>query len=128
MLFRPSGAKPFNRMTEAVEIPVRFVKGESDSGPIFRWAYDPQERRRYYPKGDVRYTNRGTAIIQPKLEMTLHYAFWMGAEYGISGSGGFHLNLWRGENGRPESKAYYVNGKGRPCTDGEFWEIPVSII
>ncbi len=128
MLFRPARAKPFNVMTQLIEIPVRLVKPDSPSGLIFRWDYGSDDRRQYYPEEGGKFTNRGTAIIQSKLEMTLHYAFWMGSEYGISGAGGFHLNLWMDENEREVYKAYYVNARGEPCTDGEFWEIPVEVV
>lgn len=127
LLFRPKRAE-WNLITQISEIPVKLVKENSSSGPIFRWQTSGSKTK-YYPARSQNLTNRGTAIIQPNLEMTLHYAFWMGEEYGISGSGGFHINMWWDDlTASPIYKAYYVNAKGEPRTDGEFVECKLEII
>jgi len=62
----------------------------------------------------------GTIVIRPDLDITPHYAYWMGV-----GDYDFTINLRMGEHGEPEYKAYWVN---RQKTHGEFIEIDVHIL
>lgn len=129
MFYYPRGKTLLkNIITDLIEIPVRLLKPNSPSGPIFRWDYEEHDREKYYPSTNKKLTNTGTAIIQPNLDLTLHYAFWMGREYGKRGSGGFHISIWLDDEDFPKYKAYYVNADGKPKTDGEFIECEIKII
>lgn len=109
------------KVVRAKEVPVRIIKETSPSGPIFRWGYSKDEYRKYYPKGGSdRYS--GTILIKQDLSMTLHYSYFMGIDF-PGGSGGFNINLWIADDGRPVYRSFYVN---RERTDGEFIEIPME--
>ncbi len=110
-------------VVRAKEVPVRIIKESSPSGMIFRWNYPRDRYREYYPKkGPDRYS--GTLLVKPDLSMSLHYAYWMGVDF-PGGSGGFNINLWLDDEGRPIYRAFYVH---RDKTNGEFVEVPVEIV
>jgi len=109
------------RVIDYKEVPVKIIKRSSPSGPIFRWDIPEDKKQEYYrPKSDpLRYS--GTTLIQPNLEMTLHYAYFMGIDF--KGWGGFNINLWVDDNNNPIYKAYFVS---QNRTHGEFIECKVE--
>ena len=120
-MFSPRSAGWPIRVVDCLEVPVKMIKESSPSGPIFRWDIPGSERLKYYrPKNDpLRYS--GTVLIQPCLEMTLHYAYFMGIDF--KGWGGFNINLWVDDKGNPIYKAYFVS---QNRTHGEFIECRVK--
>lgn len=74
----------------------------------------------FYPDRESGERFVGTVVIRPDLELTLHYAYWMGA-----GDYDFTINLRIREDGEPEYKAYWVNKRK---THGEFIEIDVHVL
>jgi len=62
----------------------------------------------------------GTLVVRRDLEITPHYAYWMGV-----GDYDFTINLWIGEDGKPKWKAFWVH---RQKTHGEFIEIDVEVL
>lgn len=109
------------RVIDYKEVRVKIIKRSSPSGPIFRWDIPKNKRQEYYrPKNDpLRYS--GTTLIQPNLDMTLHYAYFMGIDF--THAGGFNINLWVNDKGDPIYKAYYVSAIR---TNGEFIECKVK--
>ena len=107
------------------EVPIKLLKAESNSGPIFRWDYPKKQYSDYYPKkGVIRYG--GTALInqalfrQP-LGLSLHYAYWMGVDFGLSV--GINISISCNDLGEVNYKACYVNAAK---TNGEFVECDVQ--
>jgi len=112
------------KVIDIKEVPIKLLKTKSNSGPIFRWNYPKEQYSLYYPKrGDIRYG--GTALInedlfkQP-LGLSLHYAYWMGVDFGLSS--GINVSLWCNDLGEVDHKACYVNAAK---TNGEFVECSV---
>lgn len=105
---------------EMGEVPVDVIKSSSESGPIFRWDIADKDRETYYPPEteDLRYS--GTTLIQPNLELTHHYAYYMAIDFGHWG--GFNINLWV-ENDEPVYNAFFVSGSR---TDGEFFDCEIE--
>jgi hypothetical protein len=107
------------------EVPVKLLKAESNSGPIFRWGYAKGQHVAYYPKGGgTRYG--GTALInqvlfEHPLGLSLHYAYWMGVDFKLSA--GINISLWCNDVGEVKYKACYVNAAK---TNGEFVECSVQ--
>jgi len=73
-----------------------------------------------YPDKGSKERFAGTIVIRPDLDITPHYAYWMGV-----GDYDFTINLRMGKDGKPEYKAYWVH---RQKTHGEFIEIDVHIL
>lgn len=107
-----------------LEVPVKIIKENSPSGPIFRWDIPSEEYRRYYPHKGPHY--HGTILIQEKLDMTLHYAYFMGVDFKHFPA--FNINLWIGDDGKEKYKAYFVFDsklKNNNQTHGEFIEADI---
>jgi hypothetical protein len=105
---------------------VNLLKTESDSGPIFRWAIPPEQHSAYYPpkREGIRYG--GTALInqalfQQPFGLSLHYAYWIGADFKLSVA--INISLWCDSLEDVSYKACYVNAKE---TNGEFVECIVE--
>lgn len=112
-------------VVDAKQVPTKLIKANSNCGPIFRWDYPKEQRLVYYPpkNGIVRYG--GTALInefllQQPLGLSLHYAYWMGVDFGLSA--GINISLWQNKLGQIDYKACYVNAAK---TNGEFVECTV---
>lgn len=120
-MFSPRGRGWPIKVVDYLEVPVIVIKEKSLSGPIFRWNIPKDKRSMYYrPRNDpLRYS--GTTLIQPNLEMALHYAYFMGIDF--RGWGGFNINLWVDDKGNPVYKAYFVS---QNRTNGEFIECSVE--
>jgi len=97
------------------KIDVEIIKEKSFSGPIFR--FRSMKDKGFYPSGALRYC--GTVLIQQDLNMTLHYAFWMGREQ-ID----ININLFFDKSkNKPIYKAFWV---AMNTTHGEF--IPIELV
>lgn len=112
-------------VVDTKEVSIKLLKAESNSGPIFRWDYPKEQYSVYYPKkGIIRYG--GTALInqallQQPLGLSLHYAYWMGVDFGLSV--GINISLWCDNLREISYKACYVNAAK---TNGEFVECVVQ--
>lgn len=112
---RRSASKRDYMIKDFKKINVEIIKENSSSGPIFR--FRSMKDKGFYPTGTLRYC--GTVLIQQDLDMTLHYAFWMGREQ-ID----ININLFfdKAKN-KPTYKAFWISMN---ATHGEV--VPIEII
>ena len=113
-------------VTRCKEVPVKIIKESSPSGPIFRWNIERYEE--YYLPRKHPESYCGTVLIKKDLDMTLHYAYFMGI--GFRHRKGFNTNLWIGDDGKAIYKAFYVHSAKLETTNqthGEFVPIAVEV-
>ena len=113
---RRSASKRDYIITDFKKIDVEIIKENSSSGPIFR--FRSMKDKGFYPtSGAFRYC--GTILIQKNLDMTLHYAYWMGREQ-ID----ININLFFDKSKNiPIYKAFWATTNN---THGEF--VPIDVI
>jgi hypothetical protein len=113
-------------VVDTKEVPVNLLKTESNSGPIFRWAIPLEQHLAYYPpkREGIRYGGTALmnqALLQQPFGLSLHYAYWIGADFKLSVA--INISLWCNSLGDVNYKACYVNAKE---TNGEFVECIVE--
>jgi hypothetical protein len=114
---------------DAKEVPVRLVKANSESGPVFRWKIPKERHAEFYPDKATGIRYSGTAVIskdlyEAPLGITLHYAYWLGVDFKLSSC--FNISLWvPRSDSRIAYKAPYLSARQ---TNGEFVKCEVRVV